>query len=73
MEDKMKLTKVICLLSIIVFVATSCQHTPQEKQTLSNGFEFVGGYPTEATIQKAYDQLDVQRATQAYLNFMPLA
>jgi hypothetical protein len=35
--------------------------------------EFVGGYPTQETIHKAYDQLDVQRATQAYLEFMPLA
>lgn len=34
--------------------------------------EFVGGYPTEATIEAAYDRLDVQRATQAYLEFMPM-
>jgi len=34
--------------------------------------EFVGGYPTQATIDRAFDQLDVQRATQAYLEFMPL-
>ena len=33
--------------------------------------KFVGGYPTGETIQKLYDQLDLQRAAQAYLDFMP--
>ena len=28
-------------------------------------------YPTEATVQKIYDELDLQRATQAYLDFYP--
>ena len=35
-------------------------------------FKFVlGGYPTEATVQKLFDALDFQRACQAYLDFMP--
>jgi hypothetical protein len=34
--------------------------------------EYVGGYPTQATIDKAYAALDRQRATQAYLEFMPM-
>jgi hypothetical protein len=29
------------------------------------------GYPTPETLQKLYDQLDLQRAAQAYLDFMP--
>lgn len=33
--------------------------------------EYAGGYPTVETIQKLYDQLDMQRAAQAYLDFMP--
>ncbi len=28
--------------------------------------------PSNPTVQKAYDQLDVQRATQVYLAFMPM-
>ena len=32
--------------------------------------EFIGGYPTESTVQKAFDQLDMQRVSQAYLEFM---
>jgi len=35
--------------------------------------KFEGGYPTVETIQKLYDQLDRQRAAQAYLDFMPAA
>lgn len=33
--------------------------------------KYVGGYPTEETIRELYDQLDLQRAAQAYLDFMP--
>jgi hypothetical protein len=33
--------------------------------------EFPGGYPTVETSQILYDQLDLQRAAQAYLDFMP--
>jgi len=33
--------------------------------------KFEGGYPTVETIQKLYDQLDLQRAAQAYLDLMP--
>jgi hypothetical protein len=29
--------------------------------------EYKGGFPTQPTIDKAFDQLDRQRATQAYL------
>ncbi|MEX1350648.1 MAG: DUF1254 domain-containing protein, partial [Desulfobacterales bacterium] len=33
--------------------------------------EFSSGYPTEATVDKLYDELDFQRAVQAYLWAMP--
>ena len=33
--------------------------------------EFASGYPTDATAQKLYDELDFQRAVQAYLWAMP--
>lgn len=35
--------------------------------------KFEGDYPTAETIQKLYDQLDLQRTAQAYLDFMPAA
>ena len=30
-----------------------------------------GGYPTEETAQKVWDQMDLQRATQAYYDLIP--
>ena len=34
--------------------------------------EFVGGgFPTEESAQALYDELDLQRATQAYMDFLP--
>jgi len=33
--------------------------------------EHEGGYPAVQTLQKLYDQLDLQRAAQAYLDFIP--
>jgi hypothetical protein len=41
------------------------------KTAEADGYEFVGGYPTEATIQKAYDDADLNRAIQAYKFFYP--
>ena len=32
---------------------------------------YEGGYPTAESVRKLYDQLDLQRAAQAYLDFMP--
>ena len=33
--------------------------------------EFAGGFPTEATLQRVYDQLDFQRACQVFLRHLP--
>ncbi len=65
----MRQTKICVLVLLSFFIMISCLNA----QSLSNEYEFVGGYPTEATIKKAYDKLDIQRATQAYLDFMSLA
>jgi len=32
---------------------------------------YEGGYPTAESIRKLYDQLDLQRAARAYLDFIP--
>ncbi|NIG56657.1 DUF1254 domain-containing protein [Chitinophaga sp. Cy-1792] len=37
----------------------------------AEGYEFKGGYPTDATIVKAYDDADLMRAVQAYKFFYP--
>jgi hypothetical protein len=40
-------------------------------QTDGGGYTFKGGYPTPETVQKAYDDADLNRAIQAYRVFYP--
>lgn len=69
-----KISVYICL---VLFVFTSCKkETETAKNTADSAeivsdYEFVGGYPTEATIKKAYDDADLTRAIQAYKFFYP--
>jgi hypothetical protein len=45
---------------------------PDEIETSLGSLKFeMEAYPTEETVQKLYDELDLQRATQAYLDFYP--
>jgi|GEM_PF-3815281 len=66
------MTKLIQALLILTVSGVSSFGFAETVETRIGTLEFKGGYPTEATIQKAFDQLDVQRATQAYLEFMPM-
>lgn len=71
---KMIIGIVAASLSLLISSANAenYENTTTTKITRIGELEFIGGYPTKDTIQKAYDQLDVQRATQAYLEFMPM-
>ena len=45
---------------------------PNTIDTNFGTLEFEGGaFPTEASVQKIYDEMDLQRATQAYMDFFP--
>ncbi len=44
---------------------------PETVKTRFGTLSFPGGYPTEETVQKVYDELDLQRATQLYLDMYP--
>ena len=44
---------------------------PETMHTRFGTLEFPGGYPTEATARKAFDELDLQRATMLYLDMYP--
>ncbi|MBC2710435.1 MAG: DUF1254 domain-containing protein [Desulfosarcina sp.] len=49
---------------------------PGSAETITTRFgklEFESGYPTDKTVQKLYDELDFQRAVQAYLWALPMA
>jgi hypothetical protein len=56
----------------LIQAQNSYENTTAKVETRAGTLEFKGGYPTEQTVQNAFDQLDVQRATQAYLEFMPM-
>jgi hypothetical protein len=45
--------------------------TPDNVQTRIGTLKFVDGVPTAETAQKVYDNLDFQRGTQVFLNFVP--
>ena len=73
-------------LCILTFVAVAPQvraQTPEPPSGLSlpttgttesriGPLAFEGGYPTDATVTKLYDEMDFQRATQAYIWAMPI-
>jgi hypothetical protein len=44
---------------------------PETMHTRFGTLDFPGGYPTEGTVRKVYDELDLQRATQLYLDMYP--
>ncbi|WP_186766442.1 DUF1254 domain-containing protein [Falsiphaeobacter marinintestinus] len=44
---------------------------PETITTRFGVLDFPGGYPTEETAQKVFDELDLQRATQLYLDMYP--
>lgn len=47
--------------------------TPNVLETRIGTLKFTDGFPDDATVQKVYDNLDFQRATQAFLTGMPAA
>ncbi len=45
---------------------------PDKIKTNFGELKFEGGaFPTDASMQKFYDEMDLQRATQAYMDFFP--
>jgi hypothetical protein len=53
------------------FAPGDFEPAPETIETRFGTLEFPGGYPTEETAQKIYDELDLQRATQLYLDMYP--
>jgi hypothetical protein len=58
----------VCLLSMMAVSGWA-----ETMKTRIGKLEFTSGYPTEETAQKLYDELDFQRAVQAYLWALPMA
>lgn len=66
---------IIALLPVLLLAAcnqaTNTTATADTTAVNNPGFEFVNGYPTDATVQKAYDEADLNRAIQCYRFFFP--
>ncbi|MBW2173946.1 MAG: hypothetical protein JRF64_04765, partial [Deltaproteobacteria bacterium] len=65
----------VCLLLMVSsgYAQDNYPNTTSKTESTIGTLEYKGGFPTESTIDKAFAQLDRQRATQAYLEFMPMA
>ncbi len=61
--------KVFIFALLPILLLASCTHSDKCDKKQSSEYEFVNGYPTEATIKKAYDDADLARAIQAYKFF----
>ncbi len=71
----LKKIKLGTLLLAIPLLMASCNNQQKQstaqKTDATSGYEFVGGYPTAATVQNAYDEADLNRAVQCYRFFYP--
>jgi hypothetical protein len=54
-------------LSLLSGVQAKQPAASDVQQTRLGGLQLENGYPTKSTVKKLYDELDFQRATQAYL------
>jgi hypothetical protein len=66
-----KLTIMIASAFLLSLFSASSQ--AETMNTRIGELQFKSGYPTEKTAQKLYDELDFQRAVQAYLWALPMA
>jgi hypothetical protein len=57
--------------SITLLVALSVGMLSWGGVCAAQGYEFKGGYPTPETVQRAYDEADLNRAIQTYRFFYP--
>jgi hypothetical protein len=62
------------LSSALAFMSAQAQQLPADGNLASplGKLQFSKGYPTDATVRKLFDDIDFQRAAQAYLWALPL-
>lgn len=78
-----KILTVVCMFTLMGMSATSitAANEAEKKQSLVlqgisetriGKLEFINGYPSNETVDKLYDEMDFQRATQAYIWALPM-
>lgn len=70
---EMSMSLRIVALAICLTAAFAVPVLAETIDTKIGKLEFESGYPTKKTVQKLYDELDFQRAVQAYLWALPMA
>lgn len=68
---KTKLSTLGLVLAAFLITTGHSAECPVREETHIGTLEFTADYPTDATTTKLYDELDFQRAVQAYLWAMP--
>ncbi|HBG93775.1 MAG TPA: hypothetical protein DDY14_00300 [Chromatiaceae bacterium] len=73
-KNLLAVTKTLLLMSVISSGPVFAQTTDVDTRigTLEFTKDFANGYPTDATVKKLYDEMDFQRACQAYMWSIPL-
>lgn len=70
-KTKKILSPILCaVLSIPLFLSAA---QAEMRESSVGPVEYIGGYPTNETAQKFYDELDLQRAVEVYLWALPMA
>lgn len=64
-------TLTAALLYSVAGIGAHAQETPDELDTRIGKLTFESGYPSKETVAKLYDEMDFQRASQAYLWGIP--
>jgi hypothetical protein len=74
MHQKLKtMITAVCVVVVLISTQVSAQETIKTRVgDLSLTHDFANGYPTDATVDKLFNELDFQRACQAYLWGLPI-
>jgi hypothetical protein len=72
MEDSMSIKqKILASAAALALIATTSAAIAETVETRIGSLELDVGYPTRATAEKLYDEMDFQRATQAFIWALP--
>jgi hypothetical protein len=75
MEERQMRILLVCLLTLLLLGSTAVANERALEgsvETRIGKLEFDKGYPTDNTVEKLYNEMDFQRACQAYLWALPL-
>ncbi len=71
MKSRLQLPALLFTTALLLASCGSQPKQPVAQSDTGTSYEFVNGYPTEATVKQAYDDADLVRAIQTYKFFYP--